>query len=491
MNLLADGHTITGTAGETLDAPTTPWPTPAVFQHLPACWLSALARDFVATYEISEFGAVALLLSAVSAAAGGCAWLRWSDGLAIAPTLNTLFIGAGGSFRSAADNAWSVARTRLGGAPDVIEDITTARCQIIELRTRLASIDQQIKEMEVFRKHFADFEKARLVRAQLYEEQTRITEQLAQISRSVGQRLLIENGPLAVLLEPGKVSLDRSIHCLCTSGTITARLTTSSARFLADLADLTAHVWTERFTCAAPAANPNELLSLNIIVSESQAATFLRSSRIRSSALIDQFLMIGLCCPADQVRNSSPAPADAWSEFSQVCDELVKAREALLRTVYRLNREAEEEIGRYVRDRNAAARGLGLERSAIFDRIRGLVSKFALMLHLCSEHRQEVSLGMETVKAACALADAALSGHLGLQRELAMREQTAVKQEGDVIEMIVERLLIRGPLNRRQLAQSFHDQKYTHWGPMLAQALASGRVARLPDGRFDLLQKNE
>ena len=491
MNLLSGGHTIIDTANGTPGDRMDEWPSPVENEQLPCGWLSTLARDFAVTYEVSEFGAAALVISAVGAAAGGCTWLRRGDGLAVAPPLNMLFVGTGGSFRSAADNAWSISRARLGNNPKAAADIVTVRRQIIDLQTRLGAINQQIGDVDALRLDFGGFEQNRSGRARLLKEQEQIKQNLMEIGGSTGQRLLVEGGPLGALLLPGDLSIDGAVHNLSANGTIVARLAAAPARLLADLGEVTARVWTERFASAAPAANHGELLSHTLVLSQCQAAAFLGSRRIRTSGLIDQFLMIDLRCAKHPPANPPAGLEVAWAEFAHVCNELAKARETLVQTVYGLNREAEEEIGRYVHDRNASAKGLAPRQPAIFDRMRTLVSKFCLALHLCGEHRGEQLVGVKTVKAACFLADAAFSGHLALYRELALPEQTSLRQERDDVEVIVERLRIRGPLNRRQLAQSFHDQKTAHWEPMLAQAIASGKVARLADGRFDLLQKDE
>jgi hypothetical protein len=226
------------------------------------------------------------------------------------------------------------------------------------------------------------------------------------------------------------------------------------------------------------------MVSNSYFLSENQSQRFLETPNLKTSGYADQFLLVDMRQHTINYEIRLPN-GNPWEKFVDVVNNLVDFRNSHETVVYTLSPEASEIYQSYVRDRHAQALKLGLRRCPIFDRIGTVALKYALALHLC-----EVSGGVvegEQMKCACAITDSVLSSHLNILEQFGSPSRIE-EQLGNGFEIIVERLRVRGPLTRRDLARTFHRQKSARWEPLLARAVEVGAVTSTDDGRFALAE---
>ncbi len=474
------------------------WPSPEnAFEIVRFGWLCDLAKRLSSQYAICPVASVALPLSVVGAMAGGSYWLADGEGLSVCAPINNLFIGAGGSmFRNAADNLWLSPRARLCDALFQAEATQPAARsetlnQLVTLRQELATLNGRIEKLN----HAPQApETAGWAgsRSESLSDLVRLRSELILKIRKIvvrsRQLLLVEGRSLEELLQSCATSFDNTSHHLSTDGAVIPRLSGAPHRLLTALAQLSHRLWTSRFSGANLGGIHEGILSHHVFLRVRQAQQLINDAKVRSSGLIDSFIYISLDeteSGKHELELSVPSP---WTEFIDVIGSLITTRESLQRRVLKLTDAADGELTFYLRERHRIAKGFGAACPSIMDRIGPLAMKFSLQLHLAREVQPEECVAVETVRAACLLTDAVLSGHLKILDQLEPSPtggEDSLDRNGE-FEIILERLRVRGTLSRRELARTFHDQRVSKWEPKLAKAVELGKVVQIADGRFAL-----
>ena len=455
-------------------------------------WLPKLAKYLSGVYQISPTGSVILPVCAVAATAGGNYTLDGIQGLLWMAPFNNLFIGTKGTmFRAAGDFVFSITRTASHGEvierPDrehIMQAIEEARIQLAGYHAKIEAMEKLQMSPEYYDSNREESESLDVLRL----KRSAIVGQLKELIDRYGQVIITDGFPIEILRKPAALSFDRVMHVMSNDASIIPGLLAASPRMQSEIGHLAAQMLSPVFVASGMGALHKGALSFSIMANYQQSLSILNSKSLWNSGFLDQFLLTDmkfdpLFTPASETSEGG------WDGFRSVIDRLIKKRNGLDRREHQLSKTAKGILWDYICSRQQAAEELAGECPNIFEHVSAIVQKLALTLHLIRGLFNELEVDDKTATAACALCDVILSGHLAVLGDLKQsgREQQCDKFDRDrTYEVIIERIRVRGPLSRREIARSFAKQKSEYWEPALAKAMEVGAIVKSPDGTYML-----
>lgn len=179
-------------------------------------------------------------------------------------------------------------------------------------------------------------------------------------------------------------------------------------------------------------------------------------------------------------------PADIQSRFSKLLLTLLNFRHSDRDVAVALSPEAQEVVLEFLSDVKLAEKqpqhyDRDVVRSVMFHALR-----FALILHLGANKTEAKEVTAETMRRGCHLSLWCAAGALHILDQL---HHSPVSGEDNIeqeVLIMAARVRQKGPLKKRELFRTFHDQRSSKHLPILEEALSRGVLVETDDGTLRL-----
>jgi hypothetical protein len=193
------------------------------------------------------------------------------------------------------------------------------------------------------------------------------------------------------------------------------------------------------------------------------------------------FLIVDLDCESDA---QAPTPEAQRQWTGHLVARLLPRRLSRKGFHYVLEAQAIEEYDDF---RTRASEQAGKEAGCISAHLRqlaGLSLRLALGYHLVMGMGEEREIALETYLRGRDLATKVSAAHV---RNLRLLQDRIYHQDLEAhMEVVVTKVRIKGPMTKRGIARSFHDQDYDRHIPAIEEALDRGLLQLSEDNRLEL-----
>jgi hypothetical protein len=193
------------------------------------------------------------------------------------------------------------------------------------------------------------------------------------------------------------------------------------------------------------------------------------------------FLIVDADCEAP---SSAPTPEVESQWTGHLVEKLLPRRLECKRLEHHLESRA---IERWDDFRTRAREQAGKEPACISAHLRqlaGLSLRLALGYHLVMGMGEEREIALETYLRGRDLATKVSAAHV---RNLRLLQDRIYHQDLEAhMEVVVTKVRIKGPMTKRGIARSFHDQDYDRHIPAIEEALDRGLLQLSEDNRLEL-----
>lgn len=326
---------------------------------------------------------------------------------------------------------------------------------------------------------------ARLERQAAAEKQVMLRSQLTRLERKLHPETIVEALDAAELLDADLLSFDAAVVNQSYAGETLRSLRNLTAQRLHEIARVLSASWRGLNAVGRDRSRGAQISNLWVTDQDSLAET-LESEFVRESRVLDTFVFIETDSAEMKVESEALEDRASWWRMANY---LVEARFNGGTEHHRLAASAAALFNEFLTEVNSEWPHLAPEARSFADCWPDLALKLSLLLHLGSHDPkplQEDASGKptlpepppteieaETVRTAIQLTKILVSQHL----ELTAGFCQSVSNGGDPeVERMLKKIRLKQPIARRDLYRSYPKQNRALLDPVLARAIALGRV---------------
>ncbi len=325
-------------------------------------------------------------------------------------------------------------------------------------------------------------ERAELIQAfdKLMEDQQEVNRQLVDLNMTLHPGIIREGGEWRQFPDAGCNSFDGHFVHLATANSLIAETGSKSNR-LRDCAELIQRSRSESPIIGFAGSDNGHRACIHLTGAIEEVGTLMHHARIKKSGMLDSIVLCD--CDSDQGPDADALMAFEIHEWHNFMANVFRLRAYGRRTALMIDGEG---LKRYLEFRDwcwESNRQRPVEQRIYFLQWPELMMRIATSLALIDDATSEGVLEAHFMAGAITLLKDHAAHQAAVLGRLVGSQRVSPTRLDEEIEKLVQRLLVKGPQTKRDLARGIHGQNYGVIDFRLAEAMRRGVVIQR-DGRY-------